>query len=98
MDPLAQSLLITFGIVADVCYVDRNVLDFLYLVLIMVPLVALGKAFWWIRLYPRLQLDRFQLSLRLKRNGSVTRSPQISDLHLRMAKELMEQLSEDQTK
>lgn len=98
MDPVAQSLLITFGIVAYICYLDRNVLDFLYLAIILVPLVALGRVVLWLRLYPRLQIDRFQLSLRLKRKDSVTKSSQISDRHLRMARELMEQLNADQTK
>lgn len=49
----------------------------------------------WVRLYPRLQWDRLQLFLRLRRKHSVTGGVQVSERHLKMAKQLLDELQND---
>lgn len=92
--PVVQSIVLTLAIIGLVCYLDRNVLDFLYLVFISLPMIGLMRVVWWFRLYPRLQLDRLQLFLRFQSKKSVTSGVQVSERHLKMARQLMEELQD----
>lgn len=98
MPLLTQFSFAALGVLAYICLLDRNVVDWLYLCIIVIPLLSIRRWFWWLRLYPRLQMDRLHLFLRFKRKDSVTESTQISDRHLRMAKEIMEQLNDNRSK
>lgn len=90
--PIVQSIILTIAIIAVVCYIDRNVLHFLYLVFISLPALGFMRVVMWVRLYPRLQWDRLQLFLRLRRKHPVTGGAQVSKRHLKMAKQLLDEL------
>ena len=94
-NPVLQSILLTFAIIGIICYLDRNVQDFLYLVFVSLPFLGLMRAAMWIRLYPRLQWDRLQLFLRFRRKDSVTGGVQVSERHLKMARQLIEELQSE---
>ncbi len=94
-DPVLQSIILVLFITGFICYLDRNVLDFLYLVFVSLPMLGLMRLVWWIRLYPRLQWDRLQLFLRFRRKNTVTGGVQVSERHLKMARQLMEELQND---
>ncbi len=98
MNPLYQGILTTTAIFIYICYVDKNVPEWLFLVFVRVPALYLARLYWWVRLYPRLQADRFQLLMRMRRKpkDSLSGGSHISDRHLRMAKELMEQINAEQ--
>jgi hypothetical protein len=97
LDPLRQSALLFVGIFTYICIIDKNVPQWLYLKFIAIPGIALMRLVWWVRLYPRLQWDRFQLFLRMRRKPSVTGGVGVSERHLKMAKQLMEELQNGQT-
>lgn len=94
-NPIVQSLVLTITIIALICYLDRNVLHFLYLVFISLPVLGFMRVVMWVRLYPRLQWDRLQLFLRFRRKDSVTGGVQVSERHLKMARQLIEELQSE---
>lgn len=91
-NPVSQSIVLTLAIIGFICYIDRNVLDFLQLVFVTLPVLGFMRIVMWVRLYPRLQWDRFQLLLRFKRKNHVTGGAKVSERHLKMAKQLMKEL------
>lgn len=60
------SLLGFFAVVAYMIYVDRNVADYIVLMLKTLQ-VKWIRAIFWVKFYPRLQWETFLLKMKFKR-------------------------------